>query len=75
MLIEVGDCECLRDQVLAFAARARAAGVDVELHLAPGMVHVFPLFIVASHEGTPPHLTFDHISVSDLPCTIRREGG
>ena len=31
-------------QVLRFVASARAAGVDVELHVQPGMVHVFALF-------------------------------
>ena len=31
-------------QVLRFVEAARAAGVDVELHVQPGMVHVFALF-------------------------------
>ena len=62
LLIEVGECECLRDQILAFIARAKAAGVEIEDHLAPGMVHVFPLFAAIAEAGTPPHLAFDHLS-------------
>ena len=52
LIIEVGECECLRDQVVAFIDRAKAAGVDVEDHLAPGMVHVFPLFVAIAAENT-----------------------
>jgi monoterpene epsilon-lactone hydrolase len=62
LLIEVGECECLRDQVVAFIARAKEAGVDVEDHLAPGMVHVFPLFVAIAADGSPPHQAFDHLA-------------
>lgn len=36
-----GERECLRDQVLAFKAKAEAAGVEVDCSVEPGMVHVF----------------------------------
>jgi monoterpene epsilon-lactone hydrolase len=39
LLVEVGGCEMLHDQVAAFAARARDAGVDAELHVHDDMVH------------------------------------
>lgn len=54
LLVEVGECECLRDQVQDFVVRAKAAGVDVEDYLAPGMIHVFPLFTVVAQAGSPP---------------------
>ncbi len=62
LLIEVGSCECLRDQVLAFIQRGKKAGLDIEDYLCEGMVHVFPLFAAIAAEGTPPHLAFDHLS-------------
>jgi epsilon-lactone hydrolase len=39
MLIQVGGAEMLLDQVSAFAARARAAGVQVAFRREPDMVH------------------------------------
>lgn len=62
LLIEVGDCECLHDQVVAFAARAKKEGVDVSLHVAPAMVHVFPLFYAMSHDGSAPEQAFIRLS-------------
>lgn len=44
LLIQAGDGEVLRDQILEFAELAAAAGVSVKLELAPEMVHVFQLF-------------------------------
>jgi acetyl esterase/lipase len=48
LLIQVGTAELLQDQVLAFARRARAAGVDVTLEEFPDLVHLWhsltPLF-------------------------------
>jgi monoterpene epsilon-lactone hydrolase len=40
----VGDTEVLLDDSQRAAAAARAAGVPTELHVWPGMPHVFPLF-------------------------------
>ena len=41
LLIHVGDYEILRDDSTRFAAKARAAGVDVTLRVWDGMWHVF----------------------------------
>jgi len=41
--IEVGGAEVLLGQVSSFAAAALMAGVDVNLHVGPDMVHVFQL--------------------------------
>ena len=45
-------------QVLAFVERARSGGVGVELSVAPGMVHVFPLFAAFSPPGGEPRQAF-----------------
>ncbi|HZW04453.1 MAG TPA: alpha/beta hydrolase [Anaerolineaceae bacterium] len=52
VLIEVGDHEILLDDSLGFAEKARAAGVDMRLHVWEGMVHCFPLFAPAFPEAT-----------------------
>ena len=44
LLIQVGDDEVLLDDSRDLAARAREAGVDVELEVAPGMFHVWHAF-------------------------------
>lgn len=44
LLIHVGDAEVLLDDSRSLAKRARAAGVEVTLHIWPGMFHVFPVF-------------------------------
>lgn len=41
LLIQVGEHEMLRDDSVRVAAKARAAGVEVQLEVWPGMVHVF----------------------------------
>lgn len=43
LFIQVGDNETLLDDSVRFAAKARAAGVDVQLEVWPGMFHCFPL--------------------------------
>lgn len=45
LLIHVGEKEVLHDQVVEFAGRARAAGVDVTLVVGADMVHVYPAFL------------------------------
>lgn len=44
LLIQTGDRETGRDDSTDFAARARAAGVEVELQVYDGMIHVFQQF-------------------------------
>jgi acetyl esterase/lipase len=52
MLIQVGDAEVLRDDSTQFAARAKAAGVDVTLEVWDEMIHVFQFFAPLLPEGT-----------------------
>lgn len=44
LLVQVGDCETVRDDSTELAARAKAAGADVELQVWDGMIHVFQMF-------------------------------
>lgn len=44
LLVQVGDRETVRDDSTELAARAKAAGVDVELQVWDGMIHVFQMF-------------------------------
>ncbi len=43
LLIDVGNDEMMRDDSTRFAEKARAAGVEVTLDVAEGMVHCYPL--------------------------------
>jgi epsilon-lactone hydrolase len=44
LLIQVGDRETVLDDSVMFADKARAAGVDVQLEVWDGMIHVFQMF-------------------------------
>jgi monoterpene epsilon-lactone hydrolase len=44
MLLQVGSSEGIRDDVMAFAEKARAAGVDATLEVWDGMVHLWHTF-------------------------------
>ncbi|OJX64430.1 MAG: hypothetical protein BGO95_08810 [Micrococcales bacterium 73-13] len=44
--IDVGGCELFRDEDVAYAAALSAAGVEVELHVTPGIWHAFESFAV-----------------------------
>src|SRR3954466_13230213 len=44
LLIQVGDRETVLDDSIAFADKARAAGIDVSLEVWDGMIHVFQMF-------------------------------
>jgi epsilon-lactone hydrolase len=44
LLIQVGDRETVLDDATMFANKARAAGVDTELQIWDGMIHVFQMF-------------------------------
>lgn len=51
LLLQVGDEEILLDDTIRFAARARAAGVDVVEDVWPEMFHVFQAFASMLPEG------------------------
>lgn len=51
LLIHVGEKEVLHDQVVAFADKARTAGVDVTLEVGADMVHVWPAFVGVTPEA------------------------
>ncbi|MDI4232891.1 alpha/beta hydrolase [Bradyrhizobium sp. Arg237L] len=44
LLVQVGDRETVRDDSTELAAKAKAAGVDVDLQVWDGMIHVFQMF-------------------------------
>lgn len=44
LIVHVGEVEVLRDDSVALAERAEVAGVEVELLVAPGMIHVWHVF-------------------------------
>ncbi|MBX3248101.1 MAG: alpha/beta hydrolase [Myxococcales bacterium] len=44
LLVLAGEVEAIVDDARRFAARARDAGVEVELHVEPDEIHVYPLF-------------------------------
>ncbi|QDW37335.1 alpha/beta hydrolase [Bradyrhizobium sp. KBS0727] len=44
LLIQVGDCETVLDDSVMLADKARAAGVEVDLQVWDGMIHVFQMF-------------------------------
>jgi len=62
LLVECGECEVLRDQIISFVDRARAADVDVTLRVEEAMVHVFPVFAFAAPRHLPPHTAFGNIA-------------
>ena len=49
--VQVGGAELLLDQVQAFAQRARAAGVPVDLQVYPDMFHIFQVQASLVPEG------------------------
>ncbi|MBM4245730.1 MAG: alpha/beta hydrolase [Deltaproteobacteria bacterium] len=53
LLIQAGELEVLRDQIHAFAARAKDAGVDATLETEPAMYHDFQLMGSILPEGLP----------------------
>jgi len=46
--VTCGERERLRDQIVRFASKARADGVDVSLHVAEDMTHAFQIFAFTS---------------------------
>lgn len=41
MLMQVGECEMLLSDTITVAEKAKAAGVEVNMHIYPGMFHIF----------------------------------
>lgn len=64
LLVQVGEAELLRDQAKRFAEAARAAGVEVELDVAPDMFHDWQLQADLVPEGAR--------AVADACAFIRR---
>lgn len=52
LLIYVGEDESMLDDSVRFAEKARAAGVEVRLHVGPGMVHCYPALSPLFPEAT-----------------------
>jgi len=59
LYIEVGTAECLLDDSLRLARRARDAGNDVELDVWPDMFHIMPFFASRVPEAA---LALEHIT-------------
>ena len=55
LLIQVGDRETVLDDSVMFADMARAAGVDVDLEVWDGMIHVFQMFGAELARGASGH--------------------
>ena len=51
MLIIAGGSEVLLDDSRRLAEKAKEAGVDVELHIEPDEIHVYPLFVGYSYRA------------------------
>jgi epsilon-lactone hydrolase len=52
LLLFAGGDETLRDDSIAFAAKARSAGVDVTLRIGEGMTHCYPFYAPLFFEAT-----------------------
>ena len=62
LLVEWGQKEVLHDQIAAFVARARAAGVDVESHVGHEMVHVYMFFALLTDRHSPARAAFERVA-------------
>lgn len=51
MLVAVGEDEMFRDEILDFADRARAHGVEIWLDLEPNVFHVYPIVLPLARES------------------------
>ncbi|NQU11478.1 alpha/beta hydrolase fold domain-containing protein, partial [bacterium] len=59
LLIQVGDYELIRDDSTRFAAKAKAAGVEVTLEVWPEMIHVWH---IRQPEFPEARAALDHIA-------------
>ena len=53
LLVQVGELEVLRDQIVAFVERARSAGTEVTLEMYPAMYHDFQVMASLQPAGLP----------------------
>lgn len=67
LLIQVGSRETLLDDAVRITARAKAQGVDVELEVAEGQIHVWQIFASRLDEGVE--------AIDRLGAFIRRHTG
>jgi acetyl esterase/lipase len=51
LLVEIGDCEILRDQIVLFVEKVKAAGGDVTMNLYAEMVHDFQMLSLSGMEA------------------------
>jgi epsilon-lactone hydrolase len=63
LLIQAGDRETVRDDATMLAAKAKAAGVDAELQVFDGMIHVFQMF---------PEIPEATTAVAEIAAFLRR---
>lgn len=68
MLVEVGECEVLRHQILKFVEKARAAGVTVENTIAVDMVHVYQLLTNMADAKQCPQPRQSLARIADFIC-------
>jgi acetyl esterase/lipase len=66
LLVQVGDAEVLLDDSTRFAAKAKAAGVDVTLRVYPEMPHVWHLFA--------PFLPEASAAIEEIGAFVRKHG-
>lgn len=67
LLIQAGDRETVLDDSRMFTAKARAAGIDVELSVWEGMIHVFQLFADELQEARQAIDELGHFLTDKLP--------
>ncbi|MCK1624247.1 alpha/beta hydrolase [Bradyrhizobium sp. 160] len=63
LLIQVGDRETVQDDSTAFAAKAKAVGVNIDLQVWSGMIHVFQMF---------PEIPQAREALAELAAFLRR---
>ena len=70
LLLQVGDHEILLDDSVRFGERARAAGVEVQVDIFPGMFHVFQLYtglLPEARQAVDQMAKFIHSRIDNAP--------
>src|SRR6202011_3738005 len=73
LLIQVGDRETVLSDSTMFADKARAAGVDIELQVWDGMIHVFQMFGAELSEARQAIGAIARFLDKHLPMNAERE--